>query len=233
MTEGSLQREAAATRRRLGRVLVTGANGFIGAVLVDRLRRDGEEVVATDLDRGGAALGDFQTCDITDPHQVERLFARGPFDTIFHGGAISGPMVMQDRPLEIWRINSLGTAHLLDAARRHPVGRFILCSSCSVYGAMDGGTIDEATPPDPAGVYGASKVAAEQAMAGFAREYGIDAAGPSHANDAGAVAAGRNRRKGLCDRRCALSRDALCPCRGCHRGAASRGAGQQPAAPSL
>jgi nucleoside-diphosphate-sugar epimerase len=156
-------------------VLVTGANGFIGAVLVDRLRRDGEEVVATDLDRGGAALGDFQTCDITDPHQVERLFARGPFDTIFHGGAISGPMVMQDRPLEIWRINSLGTAHLLDAARRHPVGRFILCSSCSIYGAMDGGTIDEATPPDPAGVYGASKVAAEQAMAGFAREYGIDA----------------------------------------------------------
>jgi nucleoside-diphosphate-sugar epimerase len=40
---------------------------------------------------------------------------------------------------------------------------------------MDGATIDEATPPDPAGVYGTSKVAAEQAVTGFARKYGIDA----------------------------------------------------------
>jgi nucleoside-diphosphate-sugar epimerase len=175
MTESSLQREAPAARRCLGRVLVTGANGFIGAALVERLQRDGEEVVASDLERGGAASADFQGCDITDPRQVERLFARGPFETTFHGGAVSGPMVMPDRPLEIWRINALGTAHLLEAARRHRAGRFILCSSCSVYGAMDGVTIDEATPPDPAGVYGASKLAAELAMTGFAREYGVDA----------------------------------------------------------
>lgn len=175
MTEGSLQREAATARRRLGRVLVTGANGFLGAALVDRLRRDGEEVVASDLERGDAAYADFQGCDITDPRQVEMLFARGPFDTTFHGGAISGPMVMPDRPLEIWRVNTLGTAHLLEATRRQRAGRFVLCSSCSVYGATDGATIDEATPPDPAGVYGASKLAAEQAMIGFAREYAIDA----------------------------------------------------------
>jgi len=111
MTEGSLQREAATARRRLGRVLVTGANGFIGAALVDRLRRDGEVVVASDLTRGDAASADFQGCDITDPRQVETLFARGPFDTTFHGGAISGPMVMAGSPLDIWRINALGTAH--------------------------------------------------------------------------------------------------------------------------
>jgi nucleoside-diphosphate-sugar epimerase len=175
MTEASLQQEAAPARRRLGRVLVTGANGFIGAALVERLQRVGEEVVASDLDRGGAVSANFQACDITDPHQVERLFASGPFDTTFHGGAISGPMVMPDRPLEIWRVNTLGTAHLLEAARRQRAGRFVLCSSCSVYGAMDGATIDEATPPDPVGVYGASKLAAEQAMIGFAREYGNDA----------------------------------------------------------
>ena len=150
MTEGSLQREAATARRRLGRVLVTGANGFLGAALVDRLRRDGEEVVASDLERGDAAYADFQGCDITDPRQVEMLFARGPFDTTFHGGAISGPMVMPDRPLEIWRVNTLGTAHLLEATRRQRAGRFVLCSSCSVYGATDCATIDEATPPDPA-----------------------------------------------------------------------------------
>jgi nucleoside-diphosphate-sugar epimerase len=64
-----------------------------GAALVDRLRRDGKEVVAIDLDRGSAAPAAFWACDITDLRQVETPFARGPFDTTFHGGAVSRPMV--------------------------------------------------------------------------------------------------------------------------------------------
>lgn len=175
MAEDSLHRDDTAPRRRLGRVLVTGADGFIGAALIERLRQGGEEVIASDLDRGARASADFQACDITDPRQVEALFARGPFDTIFHAGAVSGPMVMADRPLEIWRINVLGTAHLLEAARLNGAGRLVLCSSCSVYGPMHGALIDEATPPDPETVYGASKVAAEQAMIGYVREHGLDA----------------------------------------------------------
>lgn len=175
MTQTPKPERAVGPQRPLGRVLVTGARGFIGAALVEELKRTGAVVVGSDLASGEPATADFQPCDITDQGQVDALVDGEEFDTILHCGAVSGPMVMADQPLEIWRINALGTAHLLEAARRHRVGRFLLCSTSSVYGAMQGATIDEDTPPDPDTIYGASKVAAEQAMIGYAREHGVDA----------------------------------------------------------
>src|SRR5262245_51085334 len=164
-----------ASQRDLGRVLVTGACGFIGAALVGALTENGETVIASDLGGDAGDAADIRACDITDARQVDELFGCDRFDTIIHCGAVSGPMVMADRPLDIWRINVLGTAHLLEAVRRQGIGRFVLCSSCSVYGAMNGATIDEDTPPDPGSLYGASKLAAEQAMIGYVHEHGIAA----------------------------------------------------------
>ena len=129
MTEGLSRERTVAPPRPLGRVLVTGARGFVGAALVEALAKAGEAVVGSDLGRSGTEPGDFRACDITDPRQVDQLIDGDAFDTIIHCGAVSGPMVMADRPLEIWRINVLGTAHLLEAARRRRVGRFLLCSS--------------------------------------------------------------------------------------------------------
>jgi nucleoside-diphosphate-sugar epimerase len=166
--------DVSASHRDLGRVLITGAGGFIGAALVRALAQS-ETVIASDLDGNAGDAADFCACDITDARQVDELFDRDRFDTIIHCGAISGPMVMADRPLDVWRINVMGTAHLLEAVRRQGIGRFVLCSSCSVYGAMNGATIDEETPPDPGSFYGASKLSAEQAMIGYVREHGVNA----------------------------------------------------------
>ncbi len=166
--------DVSASHRDLGRVLITGARGFVGSALVRALAQS-ETVIASDLAGDAGIAADFRACDITDARQVDELFGYDRFDTIIHCGAVSGPMVMADRPLDIWRINVLGTAHLLEAVRRQGLGRFVLCSSCSVYGAMNGTTIDEDTPPDPGSFYGASKLAAEQAMIGNVREHGIAA----------------------------------------------------------
>lgn len=155
--------------RALGRILVTGAGGFIGAALVSRLKTLAEEVTATDL---GGSLPCDVPCDLTDFAQVEGLVACG-FDTIFHCGAVSGPMVMADRPLEVWRINASGTAHVLEAARRHGQARVIVCSTSEVYGCLTG-AVNETTPPAPRSVYGASKLAAEVAVQGYVCE-GVDA----------------------------------------------------------
>ena len=155
-------------RRDLGRVLVTGAAGFLGAALVRRLRGMGHEVVASDL-----GLQDCP-CDLTDFAQVERMVGRQRIETIFHCGAVSGPMVLADQPLAIWQINALGTSHVLEAARCHAVARVMVCSSCDVYGDLTG-TVDETTLPHPVTVYGASKVAAEAAMLGYVREHALDA----------------------------------------------------------
>ncbi|MGH6882575.1 NAD-dependent epimerase/dehydratase family protein [Hypericibacter sp.] len=174
MTQTPPPEKSPIPQRPLGRVLVTGARGFIGATLLERLKRDGVAAVGSDLPSDKPASADFRPCDITDQGQVDALVDGDEFDTILHCGAVSGPMVMADRPLEIWRINAMGTAHLLEAARRHRVGRFLLCSTTEIFGSRSGPRIDEDTPPSPDGVYGASKVAAEQALIGYVRERGLD-----------------------------------------------------------
>jgi len=153
------------TPRALGRVLVTGSSGFLGSALVARLRAEGREVTASDLEAD-------PSCDLTDFAMVEALVSRG-FDTIFHCGAVSGPMVMADRPLDVWRINAGGAAHVLEAVRRHGSARVIVCSTTEVYGDWSG-DVDEDTPSRPTSVYGASKLAAEAAVLGYLRE-GVDA----------------------------------------------------------
>lgn len=151
--------------RGLGRILVTGSRGFLGSALIKRLAAKGHPATASDLDADSA-------CDLTDAEAVDSLVARG-FDTVFHCGAVSGPMVMADRPLDVWRINAGGTANILEAARRHGCGRVIVCSTSEVYGRRQD-SVDEDTPPGPPSVYGASKLAAEAAVNGYASE-GVDA----------------------------------------------------------
>jgi nucleoside-diphosphate-sugar epimerase len=170
MVQGELRDK----RRPLGRVLVTGAAGFLGSALVRRLAQRGDDVVITDLARNRATPAGLCVCDLTRPDQIEHLLRDQPVDTIIHAGAVSGPMVMADRPLDVWRINVMGTAHLLEAALRNRIGRFVLCSSIDVYGPSPIGLIDENTALAPQSVYGASKVAAEAALAGYACEHGID-----------------------------------------------------------
>jgi nucleoside-diphosphate-sugar epimerase len=162
-------------QRRLGRVLVTGGAGFLGSAVVDRLRRDGVETIGSDLGHGAIDSAGLRACDLTDRRQVDALVDDQRIDTIIHAGAVSGPMVMADRPLDIWQINVTGTACLLEAARRNRVNRFILCSSVDVYGPSSSGVISEETDFAPETVYGASKVAAEAAMSGYSREHGVDA----------------------------------------------------------
>ena len=162
-------------QRRLGRVLVTGGAGFLGSALMDRLRRDSVEAIGSDLGRGAANPAGLRACDLTDRRQVDALVDDQQIDTIIHAGAVSGPMVMAERPLDIWQINVTGTAYLLEAARRNRVNRFVLCSSVDVYGSSSSGAISEGTDFAPETVYGASKVAAEAAMTGYSCEHGVDA----------------------------------------------------------
>ncbi|MDQ7250337.1 NAD-dependent epimerase/dehydratase family protein [Dongia sedimenti] len=161
-------------QRQLGRVLVTGANGFLGAALLAELGKRKVDCIATDVAGSAPLPSGMQVLDVRDGPGVRAIMERTRFDTVFHCGAVSGPMVMADRPLDIWNINATGTANLLEAARLTETGRVVVCSTVEVYGEAVTGVATETTRPQPDGVYGASKLAAEQAALAYHGEHGLD-----------------------------------------------------------
>ncbi len=131
------------------RILVTGADGFLGRALVHVLRV-GHEVVATDHDDG----------DIADPAHVARLFS-APVDRIFHLAAIVSGAAESDFAAG-QRVNLDATVHLLDrcrlqAARGGRVVRFVYASSIAVFGTPLPERIDDRTAAAPSLSYGTHK----------------------------------------------------------------------------
>jgi len=135
------------------RVLVTGAQGFIGRALVDALR-PGHDVIATDRDDG----------DIADPAHLDRLFAR-PLDRVFHLAAVVSGAAETDFDAGR-RVNLDATLGLLDrcraqARRGGAVVRFLHASSIAVFGTPMPARIDDTTAPAPSLSYGTHKRIAE------------------------------------------------------------------------
>jgi nucleoside-diphosphate-sugar epimerase len=155
-------------------VLVTGGAGLIGMAVRDALAARGHKVTAidiTDYGRGDKGLI-FVGLDAREP--LEALIDAEAIEAIVHAGAISGPMLAKGRPLLLVSANIDGTAMLLDLARVRGMRRFVFCSSISVYGSVGKDLIGEERPLHPTSVYGATKVACEQLIEGFAAEFGLN-----------------------------------------------------------
>ncbi|SNS06952.1 NAD-dependent epimerase/dehydratase family protein [Actinomadura mexicana] len=156
--------------------LVTGAAGFIGSHLVDRLLADGHEVVGVDDMSSGANVRsgvEFWEMDVADPALGERAAVRRP-EVVFHLAAQVSVRVSVGDPLGDARTNVAGTANVLEAARAGGARKVVFTSSCAVYGVPDALPV----PPDaelrPASPYAASKVAGEVYAGMYRRLHGID-----------------------------------------------------------
>jgi nucleoside-diphosphate-sugar epimerase len=139
-----------------GRVLITGASGFIGRALCERFAADGFEVrgvdVAADPARGVVA-GDVGAPGAWQDH------AAG-CDLVLHTAAIVS--MRGTDPRAVWRVNALGTKHVLDAAARGGAARVVHLSSVTVFGFAFPDGVDESYPTEPNGVpYVDTKVASE------------------------------------------------------------------------
>jgi nucleoside-diphosphate-sugar epimerase len=148
------------------RVLVTGSDGYIGAVLVPRLARAGHEIVGLDTSLfSGCTFGaepERVTTLCMDVRDVDVDDLRG-FDAVVHLAAISNDPVGNLSPQVTYDVNHLASVRLALQAKRAGVGRFLFSSSCSLYGAADGNSfMDEAATFNPVTPYGHSKVLAEQ-----------------------------------------------------------------------
>jgi dTDP-glucose 4,6-dehydratase len=166
-------------------VLVTGAGGFIGSHLVTALVERGDRVRAYVRYNGRGTAGHLDRLtvhirreievvfgDIADPYAI-REAVRGR-DTIFHLAAlISIPYSYTAAPHSFFETNTLGTVHLLEAARREDVGRVIHVSTSECYGTAQVVPIPESHPIVGQSPYAASKIGADQAATSYQRSFGV------------------------------------------------------------
>lgn len=150
------------------KILVTGATGFIGSSLVEKLVKDGQEVTVFSRQPGSPAnlkrlKAALCYASFNEPDTLKEA-ARGK-EIIFHlAGLINAPREL----LHLYRqANVLTTRNLLRAADRSVLRAFVYCSSVAVYGQLKNLPADEKTPPSPDNLYGQSKYEAEEVCLDF------------------------------------------------------------------
>jgi dTDP-glucose 4,6-dehydratase len=159
------------------RILVTGGCGFIGSNFVrllltarpdwvvhnvDVLTYAGNPANLTDCVAAHGNRYVFHHADIADQAAMEVVFADGKFDAVVNFAAESHVDRSITGPLAFIQTNVVGTAILLDAARRHKVGRFVQISTDEVYGSLGPtGRFSEQSPLQPSSPYSASKTSAD------------------------------------------------------------------------
>lgn len=159
------------------RVLVTGANGCIGAWVLKGALERGWSPLALDLapepTRPRLILSDTElarvawiAADIVDTDAVLRIFEEGGIDAVIHLGALQVPFCARD-PVAGAKVNVVGTVNMLEAVRRHGIRRFAFASSVGVHGKPGEGN------PYLATLYGAYKSCTEEAAGVYWQDWGV------------------------------------------------------------
>jgi NAD dependent epimerase/dehydratase len=166
------------------RVLVTGADGFIGSHLVEKLLKKGCRIRAFTYYNSFNSWGwldsfpkrllrEFEifSGDIRDPSGVEQ--AVGGVDVVFHLAALIGIPFSYHSPDSYVDTNIKGTLNVLQAARKHKVQKIIHTSTSEVFGTAQYVPMDEDHPIHPQSPYAASKSAADELALSFYHSFNI------------------------------------------------------------
>jgi UDP-glucuronate 4-epimerase len=169
------------------KILVTGAAGFIGSAIAQRLSHEGHEVVGVDnfneyydvtLKRARAKTLipgiEIVESDITDKAAMERLFTEHHFDAVAHLAAQAGVRYSLDHPEAYVATNVVGTQTLLQAMKEHDVRQIVFASTSSVYGNTTALPFSEEASADrPVSIYAATKRSCELMLHTYAELFGF------------------------------------------------------------
>ena len=190
------------------RVLITGADGFVGSHLAETLLECGANVTlfVRGSSRTGCGMWSFRNIeaeperfsgiiagDIASP-EASRLICDAIPEIIFHLAAIAYVDYSFTHPLEVFRVNAIGTQNVLEATRtlqNRELVRTVIVSSSEVYGTSMTGPIREDHPLNPTSPYAASKLAADRLAFAYRSTYNLPLAilrpfnsyGPRHIYD--------------------------------------------------
>jgi len=158
--------------------LVTGAAGFIGSALCQRLVTLGHRVVGyDDLSRGRHEYLPQEVRivggDIRDRARLDETLSATRPDCVIHLAAMHFIPDCIARPAETVDVNVEGTRRLLESCRRSTVRNVVFASTAAVYAPADGPCVEDTTPLGPLEIYGESKLAGEQLASAFHQDTGI------------------------------------------------------------
>lgn len=166
------------------RVLVTGAGGFIGSHLAERLVALGAEVAAFVRYNAAGRRGLLDALPLPDQQKIEIIAgdlldydsvaqAASGRDIIFHLAAIIAIPISYARPSLVIDNNVRSTMNVLQAARGSGAKRIVLTSSSEVYGTAQRVPIDESHPLEAQSPYAASKIACDKIAQSYHLSYSL------------------------------------------------------------
>lgn len=153
----------------MGKVLVTGAAGFIGSHVAEELVKQGHSVTALD-DLSGGFIGNvvqgakFVHGSINEIDLINNLFEKEQFDYVFHLAAYAAEGLSHFIKRFNYNNNLIGSINLINASINTNVKCFVFTSSIAVYGSSPTLPMTEETLPNPEDPYGIAKLAVEMEL---------------------------------------------------------------------
>ena len=129
--------------------LITGAAGFIGSHLADKLLNEGNKVIVVDnfCDFYNPEIKEnnvkhnlsnpnykLYRADIRDRNELAKVFNENKIDVVIHLAAMAGVRPSIDNPIYYQEVNCVGTQNILEEMKLHNIKKLVMASSSSVYG---------------------------------------------------------------------------------------------------